>query len=219
MLARNCKYEGVQEQTARALANLAVGQAVREAVRQEEGVFEALIQLTRSPHEGVRQEAAHALSNFSFNDRNQEAIAAAGGVQALVALAQSCSNASPRLQVRAAGALLGLSVSETNSIAIGREGGVAPLIALARSEAEDVHEAAAGALCNLALNPGNALLIVEELHLMISVHHQCQQWHGLMRHWLWPTCLMGEWTNSLQSAPCQKVFLRVWAWMETEGWL
>jgi hypothetical protein len=162
MLARNCKYEGVQEQTARALANLAVGRAVREAVGQEEGVFEALVQLTRSPHEGVRQEAAHALSNFSFNDRNQEAIAAAGGVQALVALAQSCSNASPRLQVRAAAALLGLSVSETNSIAIGREGGVAPLIALARSEAEDVHEAAAGALCNLALNPGNALLIVED---------------------------------------------------------
>ncbi|MCI01671.1 protein ARABIDILLO 1-like, partial [Trifolium medium] len=48
------------------------------------------------------------------------------------------------------------------NIAIGREGGVAPLIALARSEAEDVHETAAGALWNLAFNPGNALRIVEE---------------------------------------------------------
>ncbi|KAG5008120.1 hypothetical protein JHK82_026053 [Glycine max] len=47
-------------------------------------------------------------------------------------------------------------------VAIGREGGVAPLIALARSEAEDVHETAAGALWNLAFNASNALRIVEE---------------------------------------------------------
>eukprot|EP01018_Ginkgo_biloba_P001588 Gb_21668 [translate_table: standard] len=54
----------------------------------------------------------------------------------MVALAQSCGNASQGLQERAAGALWGLSVSEANSIAIGREGGVAPLISLARSDAE-----------------------------------------------------------------------------------
>ncbi|XP_027349181.1 protein ARABIDILLO 1 isoform X2 [Abrus precatorius] len=165
MLARNCKFEGVQEQAARALANLAAhgdSNSNNAAVGQEAGALEALVQLTRSPHEGVRQEAAGALWNLSFDDRNREAIAAAGGVQALVALAQSCSNASAGLQERAAGALWGLSVSEANSIAIGREGGVAPLIALARSEAEDVHETAAGALWNLAFNPGNALRIVEE---------------------------------------------------------
>eukprot|EP00258_Populus_trichocarpa_P034242 XP_024450261.1 protein ARABIDILLO 1 isoform X1 [Populus trichocarpa] len=160
------------------------------AVGQEAGALEALVQLTRSLHEGVRQEAAGALWNLSFDDRNREAIAAAGGVEALVALAQSCANASPGLQERAAGALWGLSVSEANSlpvwkfprtccmgnssnqiilsflsresIAIGQEGGVAPLIALARSEAEDVHETAAGALWNLAFNRGNALRIVEE---------------------------------------------------------
>ncbi|KAK8559542.1 hypothetical protein V6N13_016285 [Hibiscus sabdariffa] len=165
MLARNCKFEGVQEQAARALANLAShgdSNSNNAAVGQEAGALEALVQLTRSPNEGVRQEAAGALWNLSFDDRNREAIAAGGGVEALVALAQSCSNASPGLQERAAGALWGLSVSEANSIAIGREGGVAPLIALARSDAEDVHETAAGALWNLAFNHSNALRIVEE---------------------------------------------------------
>lgn len=164
-LACSCEYEGVQEQAARALGNLAAhgdSNGNNAAVGQEAGALEALVQLTRSPHDGVRQEAAGALWNLSFDDRNREAIAATGGVEALVSLARSCSNASPGLQERAAGALWGLSVSETNSIAIGREGGVAPLIALARSEAEDVHETAAGALWNLAFNPGNAFRIVED---------------------------------------------------------
>ncbi|KAE8702021.1 Protein ARABIDILLO 1 [Hibiscus syriacus] len=173
MLARNCKFEGVQEQAVRALANLAShgdSNSNNAAVGHEAGALETLVQLTRSPHEGVRQEAAGALWNLSFDDRNREAIAAAGGVEALVTLAQSCSNASPGLQERAAGALWGLSVSEVNSIAIGREGGVAPLIALARSEAEDVHETAAGALWNLAFNHGNALRIVEEGGVPALVH-------------------------------------------------
>jgi hypothetical protein len=86
--------------------------------------------------EFYRQEAAGALWNLSFDDRNREAIAAVGGVEALVALAQNCSTGSQGLQERAAGALWGLSVSEVNSIAIGRGGGVAPLIALSRSEFE-----------------------------------------------------------------------------------
>ncbi|GJZ10781.1 protein ARABIDILLO 1, partial [Tanacetum coccineum] len=97
---------------------------------------------------------------------------------AKVALARSCLNAASGLQERAAGALWGLSVSEPNSIAIGREGGVTALIALAQSENDvssfllslainalfyqDVHETAAGALWNLAFNPGNALRIVED---------------------------------------------------------
>ncbi|GMP42654.1 hypothetical protein CsSME_00012321 [Camellia sinensis var. sinensis] len=165
MLARTCKFEGVQEQSARALANLAAhgdSSSNHCTVGQVPGALDGLVRLIRSPHEGVRQEAAGALWNLSFDDRNPDAIAAVGGVEALVALAQSCSNASPGLQERAAGALWGLSVSEANSIAIGREGGVPPLIALARSDAEDVHETAAGALWNLAFNPGNALRIVDE---------------------------------------------------------
>ncbi|XP_057497125.1 protein ARABIDILLO 1-like isoform X2 [Actinidia eriantha] len=173
MLARTCKFEGVQEQAARALANLAAhgdNNSNNAAVGLETGALEALVQLTCSPHEGVRQEAAGALWNLSFDDRNRESIAAAGGVEALVALAHSCSNASPGLQERAAGALWGLSVSEANSVAIGREGGVAPLIALARSECEDVHETAAGALWNLAFNPGNAFRIVEEGGVPALVH-------------------------------------------------
>ncbi|GAU24052.1 hypothetical protein TSUD_388450 [Trifolium subterraneum] len=129
---------------ARALTNLA---ALGQAVGQEEDVFVALVQLTRSHVERVREEAAHALSIFSFQFFHltieiKRPFAAAGRVQALVALAQS--------------------FSEANSIAIGREGGVAPLIALARSKAEDVRHAAAGALWNLTFNPGNALRIVEE---------------------------------------------------------
>ncbi|RAL46205.1 hypothetical protein DM860_016638 [Cuscuta australis] len=172
-LAQNCNAEGVQEQAARALANLAAhgdSNCNNAFVGQEDGALEALVHLTRSPHDGVRQEAAGALWNLSFDDRNREAIAATGGVEALVALAKSCSDASPALQERAAGALWGMSVSETNSIAIGREGGVPPLIALARSEAEDVHETAAGALWNLAFNSGNALRIVEEGGVPALVH-------------------------------------------------
>ncbi|KAL0425773.1 UNVERIFIED_CONTAM: protein ARABIDILLO 1 [Sesamum radiatum] len=158
---------------ARALANLAAhgdSNSNNAVVGQEAGALEALVQLTRSQHDGVRQEAAGALWNLSFDDRNREAIAAAGGVEALVALAHSCLNTSHGLQERAAGALWGLSVSEANSVAIGREGGVAPLIALARSDAEDVHETAAGALWNLAFNPGNALCIVEEGGVPALVH-------------------------------------------------
>ncbi|PIN20687.1 Armadillo repeat protein [Handroanthus impetiginosus] len=164
-LARNCKIEAVQEQAARALANLAAhgdNNTNNAAVGQEAGALEALVQLTHCPHDGVRQEAAGALWNLSFDDRNREAIEGAGGVEAMVALAQSCLKASHGLQERAAGALWGLSVSEANSIAIGQEGGVAPLVALARSDAEDVHETAAGALWNLAFNPGNAYRIAEE---------------------------------------------------------
>ncbi|TYI90427.1 hypothetical protein E1A91_D03G121600v1 [Gossypium mustelinum] len=76
MLARTCKFEGVQEQAARALANLAAhgdSNSNNAAIGQEAGALEALV-----------QEAAGALWNLSFDDKNREAIAAAGGVEALV---------------------------------------------------------------------------------------------------------------------------------------
>ncbi|KAL3537064.1 hypothetical protein ACH5RR_000430 [Cinchona calisaya] len=169
ILARTCKVDGVQEQAARALANLAAygdSNSNNATVGQEAGAVEALIQLTQSARDSVRQEAAGALWNLSFDDRNREAIAAAGGVEALVALANSCSNSSPGLQERAAA----LRIPLFPLITIGREGGVSPLIAFARSEAEDVHETAAGALWNLAFNPGNALCIVEEGGVPTLVH-------------------------------------------------
>ncbi|KAL1108645.1 hypothetical protein V6Z11_D03G125000 [Gossypium hirsutum] len=87
MLARTCKFEGVQEQAARALANLAAhgdSNSNNAAIGQEAGALEALVQLTYSQNEAVRQEAAGALWNLSFDDKNREAIAAAGGVEALV---------------------------------------------------------------------------------------------------------------------------------------
>ncbi|XVE56438.1 hypothetical protein DITRI_Ditri04bG0009200 [Diplodiscus trichospermus] len=173
MLAHTCKFEGVQEQVARALANLAAhgdSNSNNAAIGQEAGALEALVQLTYSQNEGVRQEAAGALWNLSFDDKNREAISAAGGVEALVALAQSSLSASQGLQERAAGALWGLSVSETNSIAIGRQGGIAPLIALARSDVEDVHETAAGALWNLAFYRDNALRIIQDDGVQPLVH-------------------------------------------------
>ncbi|KAK6121611.1 hypothetical protein DH2020_044638 [Rehmannia glutinosa] len=177
-LARSCKAKGVQEQAARALTNFTSHGDTNHnaaAVGQETGALDALVQLIRSRHDGVRQEAAGALWNLSSDDRNQEAVAAAGGVEALVALAHSCSRGPMSrssihgIQETAAGALWGLSGSESNSIAIGR-GGVVPLIALARSDAKEVHETAAGALWSLGLNPGNALRIVEEGGVPALVH-------------------------------------------------
>ncbi|KAK6121605.1 hypothetical protein DH2020_044647 [Rehmannia glutinosa] len=118
MLTRSCEVGRVQEQAARALTNLAAHWDTNghdSAVGQEAGALDALVQLTRSRHDGVRKEAAGALWNLSYDHRNREEIAAAGGVEALVALANSCSNASPDLQLRAAGALWGLSESEAYS--------------------------------------------------------------------------------------------------------
>ncbi|KAI3804244.1 hypothetical protein L1987_25640 [Smallanthus sonchifolius] len=184
-LARKCKHERVQEQATRALANLTAhgdSNTNNVAVGQEAGAIDALILLVRSQHATVRQEAAGALWNLSFDDRNRERIALVGGVEALVALAQSCANADPSLQERAAGALWGLSVSEANSIAIGREGGVPPLLTLARSLMEDVQETAAGALWNLAFNPGNALRIMEDggVPILISVCSSTSEMAGFM---------------------------------------
>ncbi|XP_050282478.1 protein ARABIDILLO 1-like [Quercus robur] len=73
MLARNCKFDGVQEQAARALTNLAAhgdSNINNAATGQEAGALEAFVQLKRSPNKGVRQEAAGALWNLSFDDRN-----------------------------------------------------------------------------------------------------------------------------------------------------
>ncbi|KAJ4896235.1 Protein ARABIDILLO 2 [Raphanus sativus] len=165
MLARNCKYKGAQEHAARGLANLAAHDDSNNnnaAIGKEPRALETIIQLTRSHHGGVKLEAAGALWNLAYDENNRELIAALGGVQASVALAYSCMNASRDLQKSAAGALWSLSHSDENSIVIGLEGGIPPLVALARSQYKDVHEAAAGALWNLSSNHDNALGIVEE---------------------------------------------------------
>ncbi|KAL0876486.1 hypothetical protein Bca101_026191 [Brassica carinata] len=165
MLARNCKYKGAQEHAARGLANLAAHDDSNNnnaAIGKEPRALETIIQLTRSRHYGVKQEAASALWNLADDEKNRGLIAALGGVEASVALANSCLNATRDLQKSATGALWCLSHSEENSIVIGREGGIRPLVALARSQFKDVHEAAAGALWNLSFNHVNALRIVEE---------------------------------------------------------
>ncbi|CAL1405576.1 unnamed protein product [Linum trigynum] len=175
LLAGFSESVGVQEQAARALANLVSHgdvNASNVAVGEEVGAVEALVRITFSQHEGARLEAAGALWNLSFDERNREAIAAAGGIVALISLAKSCSNSSHQgdLQERAAGALWGLSVSEANSVAIGEYGGVPPLIGLACSDIEDVHETAAGALWNIAFEPGNALRILQDGGVSSLIH-------------------------------------------------
>ncbi|KAG2258603.1 hypothetical protein Bca52824_077897 [Brassica carinata] len=164
-LVRDCDYKGAQAQAARGLANLAAhgdSNNNNAAIGKVPGALKTIIQLTRSHHGGVKQEAAGALWNLAYDEKNRELIAALGGVEASVALANSCMNTSRELQESAAGALWNLSHSEENSIVIGREGGIPPLVALARSEYADVHVAAAGALWNLSFNHVNALRIVEE---------------------------------------------------------
>ncbi|CAN6899019.1 unnamed protein product [Brassica oleracea] len=166
-LARNCEYEGAREHAVRGLANLAAHDDSNNnnaAIGEVPRALETIIQLTRSRHGGVKQEAAGALWNLAYDENNRELIAELGGVEASVALANSCmnNNTSRDLQKSAAGALWSLSNSEDHSIVIGREGGIPPLVALARSQYEDVHEVAAGALWNLSFNHVNALRIVEE---------------------------------------------------------
>ncbi|KAL6565893.1 hypothetical protein OROHE_004948 [Orobanche hederae] len=162
-LTRTCEVEGVQEQNKLAALALGIFAGHEGAnIHDSREAVDALVQLTRSHHECVRQQAASALWNLSYGDGNQEAVVAAGGVEALVALTSSCSNASPELQEKAAGALWGLSESEKYSIVVVQGGGVAALIALARSDAKCVHESAAGAILALAFCPTNVFRIMEE---------------------------------------------------------
>ncbi|KAK1430372.1 hypothetical protein QVD17_13054 [Tagetes erecta] len=164
-LARTSQHEGVQKQVVLSLGNVTVCEdrdTNDAALGQESGVIDALVLLVRSQYDAIRQEAAKALRYLLADLKNHKCIALAGGVEALVALAQSCSNASPSLQEMAAGALWRLSDSETNSLAIAREGGIAALITLAESQTTEVHKTAAMALYSLAAYPPNVLRIFED---------------------------------------------------------
>ncbi|VVB06368.1 unnamed protein product [Arabis nemorensis] len=165
ILARDSEHDGANEQASRALRNISAYRNSNNNITiigQVPGAIEALVKLTKSILDSVKLETAGALWNLSFDEKNRESIAAVGGVEALVALANSCSDASTGVQQRVAGALWGLAASQANSIAIGDEGGIPPLLALAQSEVGDVQETAAGALWNLSFHPSNALRIVEE---------------------------------------------------------
>ncbi|XP_074340258.1 protein ARABIDILLO 2-like [Apium graveolens] len=120
-IVQRCKYEGALEQVARALGNIAAHDNISNAApAQEVSALEVLMQLTRSLYDGVREAVADGLMNLSVYHRKGAAVAAAGGVEALVSLANSWSDASQSLKEKAAFMLWGLSVSKTNSIAIGR---------------------------------------------------------------------------------------------------
>ena len=73
------------------------------------------------------------------------AIAAAGGIEVLIALARHGTEAQKE---EAAGALWNLSANDDNSVAIAAAGGVEVLVSLARDGNEAQKERAAGALCS-----------------------------------------------------------------------
>ncbi|KAA3456868.1 protein ARABIDILLO 1-like [Gossypium australe] len=84
MLARTCKFEGVQEQAARALANLAAhgdSNSNNAAIGKRQVHWKHWCNLLILKMK--LQEAAGALWNLLFDDKNREAIAVAGGVEAL----------------------------------------------------------------------------------------------------------------------------------------
>ncbi|KAK8555467.1 hypothetical protein V6N13_045996 [Hibiscus sabdariffa] len=152
---QNCQRRTIAFYSDVATANLSVNVNVAKVVA-EEGEMNLLVDTPRSMNMMVAEEAAGgllnlsernagALANLAADDKCSMEVAIAGGVHVLVMLSLSC------LQARAAGALWGLSMSEANSIAIGQKG-VASLIALVHTDAEDVHETAAGNLWNHAFN-------------------------------------------------------------------
>ncbi|KAF1895788.1 hypothetical protein Lal_00037904 [Lupinus albus] len=149
--------EGVRQEAAGALWNLSFDDRNREAIAAGGGV-QALVALAQScsnASPGLQERAAGALWGLSVSEANRMIFLEASK---FIAVGHSYEEMLLRNTLRVI----------FIRIAIGREGGVAPLISLARSEAEatfhfqDVHETAAGALWNLAFNPGNALRIVEE---------------------------------------------------------
>ncbi|KAL1809230.1 hypothetical protein ACET3Z_026220 [Daucus carota] len=176
-LAQMCTCKGVQKQVARALANLASHgdtNACNAAIGEELGAVEVLVKFLYSPSNGVREVAVIAVSNLCFYARNREAIAAGGGVDALVSLADTCTydaHASNDLQEKVVRALREFCVSESDSIRIGTRGGIASLLALGLSMAKGVHESAAEALWTLSFHHINAMQIVDEEGLPYIAHH------------------------------------------------
>ena len=89
---------------------------------------------------------------FRSNADNQIAIATKGGIEPLIALVTSGTDAGKE---NAAGALRNLADNADNKIAIATKGGLEPLIALVKSGTDAGKEYAAGALRSLALNADN----------------------------------------------------------------
>jgi len=109
---------------------------------------------------GCQEEAARALANITrpYLSHNLAAIAAAGGIEALVALMVNAAAAGS--QEQAAAALGNLARDETICNAIVEAGGVKPLVALATNGATRGQEQAAWALSSLAEYAASKVAIV-----------------------------------------------------------
>ncbi|KMS99948.1 hypothetical protein BVRB_1g017930 [Beta vulgaris subsp. vulgaris] len=142
--------EGLQAESAKAIANLSVNASVAKAVADEGGIT-ILANLARSMNRLVAEEAAGGLWNISVGEEHKGAIAEAGGVKALVDLIFKWSTGGDGVLERAAGALANLAADDKCSMEVALAGGVHALVMLARNcKFEGVQEQAARALANLA---------------------------------------------------------------------
>ena len=97
------------------------------------------------------------MTNLALDEANRTAIAAAGGIEALVALA---SHGEPQGQSYAAGALINLATDDAFREAIAAAGGIETLVVLARNGDAQGRANAAGALASLACAQAHHLAIV-----------------------------------------------------------
>ncbi|KAF5731614.1 protein ARABIDILLO 1-like [Tripterygium wilfordii] len=142
--------EGLQSESAKAIANLSVNANVAKAVAEEGGI-NILAGLAKSMNRLVAEEAAGGLWNLSVGEEHKSAIAEAGGVKALVDLIFKWSSGGDGVLERAAGALANLAADDKCSLEVALAGGVRALVFLARNcKFEGVQEQAARALANLA---------------------------------------------------------------------
>ncbi|KAH8045526.1 hypothetical protein JL721_12585 [Aureococcus anophagefferens] len=123
----------------------------------------------------VETEAAEALIDLSFDDDNHDLIAEAGGIEALIHLLRDGSAEAKTMAARALGNLA--YCNDANQILIAEAGGVpplaggiAPLVELVRDGSAEAKEKAAWALCWLAGNDDNLVLIAEARGIPPLVH-------------------------------------------------
>ena len=134
---------GTDEQKEQAITALAgIAKKGNNGIIRKAGGIKQIVALVRSGTKMQQKYAAEALEYLACNNRrNRVAIHEAGGIEALVAIAESAF---------AAAALAKLAHDDTNKVAIASAGGIEPLVALTRSGRIKKDLYAAKALKNLA---------------------------------------------------------------------
>lgn len=148
--------ERAQEQAAGALAALAL-----DNMANRSSIAELIVALLGSQDKHASAKAARAISTLAkANPANQVAVADAGGLLILVSLLDArlkTESESAFVRKEMAAAIWCMAFNNPdNQRAVADAGGIPKLIALFNGDAR-VHREAAGALWNLAGNPGNAL--------------------------------------------------------------